>query len=60
MYTKEFLSLTGPLPLFAIGRKSEVTLTEAGFSVTGLRHPEGSTEKVSFCTNPALLCRAGF
>ena len=38
-YTKELLSLTGPLPLFAIGRKSEVTLTEAGFSVTGLRHP---------------------
>lgn len=38
-YTKELLALTGPLPLFAIGRKSEVTLTEAGFSVTGLRHP---------------------
>lgn len=38
-YTKELLSLTGPLPLFAIGRKSEMTLTEAGFSVTGLRHP---------------------
>ena len=38
-YTKELLSLTGPLPLFAIGRKSEVTLTEAVFSVTGLRHP---------------------
>ncbi len=38
-YTKELLSLTGPLPLFAIGRKSEVTLTKAGFSVTGLRHP---------------------
>ena len=26
-YTKELLSLTGPLPLFAIGRKSEMTLT---------------------------------
>lgn len=38
-YTKELLSLTGALPLFAIGRKSEITLTEAGFSVTGLRHP---------------------
>lgn len=38
-YTKELLSLTGTLPLFAIGRKSEMTLTEAGFSVTGLRHP---------------------
>ena len=38
-YTKELLSLTGALPLFAIGRKSESTLTEAGFAVTGLRHP---------------------
>ena len=38
-YTKELLTLTGSLPLFAIGKKSETTLTEAGFSVTGLRHP---------------------
>ena len=38
-YTKELLSLTGPLPLCAICRTSEVTLTEAVFSVTGLRHP---------------------
>lgn len=38
-YTKELLALTGPLPIFAIGKKSENTLTEAGFSVTGLRHP---------------------
>lgn len=38
-FTEELLSLTGALPLFAIGKKSETTLTEAGFSVTGLRHP---------------------
>ncbi|MDY6084530.1 MAG: uracil-DNA glycosylase [Dialister sp.] len=38
-FTKELLSLTGPLPLFAIGKKSETTLTEAGFPVIGLRHP---------------------
>lgn len=38
-YTRELLSLTGPLPLFAIGKKSENTLTAAGFTVTGLRHP---------------------
>jgi len=37
--TRSLLSLTGPLPIFAIGKKSENTLTEAGFSVTGLRHP---------------------
>lgn len=37
--TRNLLSLTGPLPIFAIGKKSENTLTEAGFSVTGLRHP---------------------
>ncbi len=38
-YTKELLSLTGPLPLFAIGRKSADTLTAAGYKVTALRHP---------------------
>lgn len=38
-YTKELLSLTGPLPIFAIGKKSESTLKNAGFQVTGLRHP---------------------
>ena len=38
-FTKALLSLTGPLPIFAIGKKSETTLSEAGFSVTGLRHP---------------------
>ena len=38
-YTKELLEITGPLPIFAIGKKSETTLTEAGFKVTGLRHP---------------------
>ena len=38
-YTKELLTLTGSLPLFAIGKKSETTLTKAGFSVTCLRHP---------------------
>ncbi|WP_299142756.1 uracil-DNA glycosylase [uncultured Dialister sp.] len=37
--TRNLLSLTGPLPIFAIGKKSENTLTEAGFPVTGLRHP---------------------
>lgn len=38
-YTKELLEITGPLPIFAIGKKSETTLTNAGFTVTGLRHP---------------------
>lgn len=38
-YAKELLRLTGPLPIFAIGKKSETTLQNAGFSVTGLRHP---------------------
>ena len=38
-YTKELLSLTGSLPLLAIGKKSENTLLDAGFSVKGLRHP---------------------
>ena len=38
-YTKELLEITGSLPLFAIGKKSETTLTEAGFTVTGFRHP---------------------
>lgn len=37
--TRSLLSLTGSLPIFAIGKKSENALTEAGFSVTGLRHP---------------------
>lgn len=38
-YTKALLSLIGPLPVFAIGKKSETTLSAAGISVTGLRHP---------------------
>jgi hypothetical protein len=38
-FTRELLDLTGPLPIYAIGRKSENTLTEAGYEVTGLRHP---------------------
>mgnify|MGYP005905527459 FL=1 len=38
-YTKELLSLTGSLPLLAIGKKSENTLLDTGFSVKGLRHP---------------------
>ncbi len=38
-YTKALLSLTGPLPILAIGKKSEETLKNAGFAVTGLRHP---------------------
>ncbi len=38
-YTKQLLSITGPLPIFAVGKKSETTLADAGFSVTGLRHP---------------------
>lgn len=38
-YTQELLSLAGELPIFAIGKKSETTLSEAGFTVTGLRHP---------------------
>lgn len=38
-YTQELLDITGPLPLFAIGRKSETTLQGAGFDAIGLRHP---------------------
>ena len=38
-YTKDLLALAGDLPIFAIGKKSETTLSEAGFTVTGLRHP---------------------
>lgn len=38
-FTEELLKLTGPLPVYAIGRKSEQTLTGAGYQVTGLRHP---------------------
>jgi hypothetical protein len=38
-YTEELLSITGSLPIFAIGRKSEITLNEAGFAAIGLRHP---------------------
>ena len=38
-YTKDLMSLAGKLPIFAIGKKSETTLSEAGFTVTGLRHP---------------------
>ena len=38
-YTKALLSMTGGVPIFAIGKKSETTLKQAGLSVTGLRHP---------------------
>ena len=38
-YTRALLALTGPLPLFAVGKKSEETLRAAGFDVCGLRHP---------------------
>lgn len=38
-YTKSLLTLTGPLPILAVGRKSEETLKNAGLSATGLRHP---------------------
>ncbi len=38
-FTKELIAIAGPLPLFAIGRKSEMTLGEAGLPATGLRHP---------------------
>lgn len=38
-YTRRLLSMTGPLPVFAIGKKSEITLSDAGFPVIGLRHP---------------------
>lgn len=38
-YTRELLRMTGPLLLFAVGRKSEVTLREAGYHPVGLRHP---------------------
>ena len=33
------MKLTGNLPLFAIGKKSELTLAEAKISAIGLRHP---------------------
>lgn len=38
-FAKELWEKAGKPPIFAIGKKSEVTLSEAGFSVTGLRHP---------------------
>lgn len=38
-YTKKLMEITGPLPVFAIGKKSETTLAEAGFAATCLRHP---------------------
>ncbi len=38
-FTKELLALAGPLPIFAIGRKSELTLAAAGIKAQGLRHP---------------------
>ena len=38
-YTRQLLEITGTLPIFAVGKKSEITLSAAGFSVIGLRHP---------------------
>lgn len=38
-YTKKLMEITGPLPLFAIGKKSELTLSGAGLTATCLRHP---------------------
>lgn len=38
-YTRELLHMTGQLLLFAVGRKSEATLREAGYHPIGLRHP---------------------
>ena len=38
-FTKELIAMAGALHLFAIGRKSELTLAEAGLPATGLRHP---------------------
>ncbi len=38
-YTKALLALTGPLPILAVGRKSEETLKNAGLAAIGLRHP---------------------
>ena len=38
-YTKALLKMTGPLPVFAIGKKSETTLIDAGLTATCLRHP---------------------
>ena len=38
-YTRQLLEITGTLPIFAVGKKSEVTLSAAGVSVIGLRHP---------------------
>lgn len=39
VYTKELMEMTGPIPVFAVGKKSESTLTAAGIPVIGLRHP---------------------
>lgn len=38
-YTRQLLEITGTLPIFAVGKKSEITLSAAGVSVIGLRHP---------------------
>ena len=38
-FTKKLLSLTGPLPLLAVGKKSEMTLEQSGYTVYPLRHP---------------------
>lgn len=38
-YTKALLNLTGPLPILAVGKKSEETLKNAGLAAAGLRHP---------------------
>lgn len=38
-YTQKLLRLFSPKLIFAVGKKSELTLTSAGYDVIGLRHP---------------------
>lgn len=38
-YTQKLLDLFHPTLLFAVGKKSEATLTAAGYPIIGLRHP---------------------
>ena len=39
LFAKSFLSMAGPVKIFAVGKKSEEMLPAAGFDVIGLRHP---------------------
>lgn len=58
-YTKKLLALTGDLPIFAIGRKSETTLSAAGYPVIGLRHPANGGANLFREGLARALCRMG-